>query len=131
MTTVPRRPAAEQFGRTADLYARSQVRRYHKETLIRLAEPRGDDRYLDVGTGPGTLVGMLGPAVAFAVGIDLTPEMLARFEPGDSRAAAIRADAYHLPFAGDATSPLGRASWRYAGRPTPSSCAGSAVTTSG
>jgi ubiquinone/menaquinone biosynthesis C-methylase UbiE len=66
--------------------------------VLRLADPRPDDRYLDVGTGPGTLIGMLGPAVAFSVGTDITPEMLARFDPGDARAAAVRADAHRLPF---------------------------------
>jgi ubiquinone/menaquinone biosynthesis C-methylase UbiE len=98
VTSAPRRPATEQFGRTADLYARSQGRRYPTETVLRLAEPRPEDRYLDVGTGPGTLVRMVGPAVAFAVGTDITPEMLARFDPG-FRAAAVRADAHRLPFA--------------------------------
>jgi ubiquinone/menaquinone biosynthesis C-methylase UbiE len=82
----------------ADLYARSQGRRYPKEMVLRLADPRPEDRYLDVGTGPGTLVRMIGPAVAFTVGTDITPEMLGRFDPGDARAAAVRADAYRLPF---------------------------------
>lgn len=98
MTPARRLPAVQQFGRTAYLYARSQGRRYPEETVLRLAEPRREDRYLDVGTGPGTLLRIVGPAVAFAVGADLTPEMLARFEPGDSRAAAVRADACRLPF---------------------------------
>jgi ubiquinone/menaquinone biosynthesis C-methylase UbiE len=99
VSAAPRRPAVEQFGRTADLYARSQGRRYPEETVLRLADPQRDDRYLDVGTGPGTLVRIIGPGVAFAVGADLTREMLARFESGDSRAAAVRADACRLPFA--------------------------------
>lgn len=101
MTASPRR-SVEQFGRTAERYARSQGRRYPKETVLRLAEPRRDDRYLDVGTGPGTLVRIIGPAVGYAVGTDLTPEMLGRFDPGDSRAAAVRADALRLPFAAGA-----------------------------
>jgi ubiquinone/menaquinone biosynthesis C-methylase UbiE len=66
--------------------------------VLGLADPRPDDRYLDVGTGPGTLVRILGPAVAFGVGTDITSEMLARFDPGDARAAAVRADAHRLPF---------------------------------
>jgi ubiquinone/menaquinone biosynthesis C-methylase UbiE len=98
VTAAPRRPAVEQFGRTAALYARSQGGRYPREAVLRLAQPRPDDRYLDVGTGPGTLVRIVGPAVALAVGTDLTPEMLARFDPGDSRGGAVRADALHLPF---------------------------------
>ena len=65
--------------------------------MLRLAAPRPDDRYLDVGTGPGTLVRLIGPAVAFSVGTDITPEMLARFDP-EARAAAVRADAHRLPF---------------------------------
>jgi ubiquinone/menaquinone biosynthesis C-methylase UbiE len=99
VTTAPRRSAAEQFGRTADLYARTQGRRYPEDTVLRLAAPRADDRYLDVGTGPGTLLRMIEPSVSLAVGIDVTPEMLARFDPGTSRAFVARADAHHLPFA--------------------------------
>jgi ubiquinone/menaquinone biosynthesis C-methylase UbiE len=40
--------------------------------------------------------------VALSVGTDITPEMLARLEPGEARAAAVRADAHRLPFAGGA-----------------------------
>jgi ubiquinone/menaquinone biosynthesis C-methylase UbiE len=102
VTAVPRRPAAEQFGRTAELYARSQGRRYPTAMVLRLTDPRPDDRYLDVGTGPGTLLRLIGRSVALSVGTDITPEMLARLEPGDARASAVRADAHRLPFAGGA-----------------------------
>ena len=99
MTSASRRPAAEQFGRTAGLYARSQGRRYPRETVLRLTDPRPEDRYLDVGTGPGTLLRLIGPSVAFSVGTDITPEMLARLDAGGARVPAVRADAHRLSFA--------------------------------
>ncbi|HEV8571557.1 MAG TPA: methyltransferase domain-containing protein [Actinomycetota bacterium] len=92
------RTAAEQFGRMALTYARRELGRYPSE-LVELARPSPGDRYLDVGTGPGTLARLLSPRVSLTVGTDLTGEMLRLYVEAVPTARAVQADALSLPFA--------------------------------
>jgi ubiquinone/menaquinone biosynthesis C-methylase UbiE len=73
-----RRVNEERFTATARTYASSgvAVRREETEALLRLAAPSPTDRALDVGCGPGALLGALAPRVRAAVGIDVTAAML-------------------------------------------------------
>lgn len=48
--------------------------------LVRLADPRGDERVLDVATGTGSLALAFAPHVAAVLGVDLSPAMLERAE---------------------------------------------------
>ncbi|HEV8681374.1 MAG TPA: methyltransferase domain-containing protein [Actinomycetota bacterium] len=93
------RRTADQFGRTARTYAQQELGRYLSDLVLELAEPSLGDRYLDVGTGPGTLPRLLGPIVDLTVGTDVTREMLRLFVEALPEALAIQADAVRLPFA--------------------------------
>ena len=68
----------KQFTKTADAFAKFAVR----DTADVLAEkvefskPQAQEIVLDVACGPGAFVLAIAPRVSFAVGIDLTPEML-------------------------------------------------------
>ncbi len=66
------------FGRTAEQFAASTaVRRLSQvQSLLQLATPAKEDRLLDVACGPGRLLSTVAPQVRFAVGVDLTLEML-------------------------------------------------------
>jgi len=44
--------------------------------LVRLADPRGDERVLDVATGTGSVALAFAPHVASVLGVDLSPAML-------------------------------------------------------
>jgi len=62
------------------------------------------DNLLDAGTGTGRMLELLSPRVRHAVGVDVSPEMLAiardRLARADIRHAQVRlADIYRLPFA--------------------------------
>ena len=67
-----------QFGRTAARFAASAAaeRLSQVQSLVQLVEPSSADLLLDVACGPGRLLATVAPYVRFAVGVDLTPEML-------------------------------------------------------
>ena len=71
--------AREQFGRTADAYVTSpqHARGPDLARLLEIAAPRGDETYLDVATGTGHTLRTFAPHVRRAIGLDLTPAMLA------------------------------------------------------
>lgn len=52
--------------------------------LVRLADPRGDERVLDVATGTGSVALAFSPHVASVLGVDLSPAMLERAEAARS-----------------------------------------------
>jgi ubiquinone/menaquinone biosynthesis C-methylase UbiE len=59
-------------------------------------------RVLDVGTGPGLMVRMLGPRVPLAVGVDASPDMLRHarsLREGETSGAFVAGDALRLPVA--------------------------------
>ncbi len=61
--------------------------------------PTGDERALDVGTGPGTLALALAPLVREVVGIDVVPELLEAARRGaPANVTFLEADATRLPF---------------------------------
>ena len=64
------------------------------------------DEFLDIGTGTGSILELVGETVTSAVGVDLSREMLsiarAALDRADLRNCQVRqADMYQLPFAGD------------------------------
>lgn len=95
---APERSAARQFGKMANVYAEEADRRYPEDFIIGLCDPDEDDSYLDLGTGPGTIAGVLAPHVGALVGTDVSPEMLDLFESRTSGAPSVLADAHRLPF---------------------------------
>jgi SAM-dependent methyltransferase len=70
-----------------------------REQLHAFVAPTGDERALDVGTGPGTLALALAPLVREVVGVDVVPELLeAARRAAPANASFVEADATHLPF---------------------------------
>ncbi len=68
----------EAFTQQAETFASSAIA-HASETLdglVRLADPRAGERWLDVACGPGIVCRALAPHVAEVHGIDLTPEMV-------------------------------------------------------
>jgi ubiquinone/menaquinone biosynthesis C-methylase UbiE len=90
--------AARQFGRMANVYAEAEDRRYPEDFILGLCDPDEDDLHLDVGTGPGTIAGILAPLVGGVVGTDVSPEMLDLFETRTPGGRSVLADAHRLPF---------------------------------
>ncbi len=75
--------------------------------LLRLVPEAGNGRLLDIGTGTGRLLELLGPRVAAGLGVDASREMLAlaraRLARPDLTHCAVRqADMYRLPLPDDA-----------------------------
>jgi SAM-dependent methyltransferase len=70
--------SADRFARTAErVAARQDARAAQLAQDVRdFAEPRGDERALDVGTGAGALALALAPLVQEVVGLDPVPELL-------------------------------------------------------
>lgn len=95
----------KQFTKTADAFAKFAVRD-SPEVLaekVEFAKPQPRELVLDVACGPGAFVLAVGPRVGFAMGIDLTPEMLRQARQFQAEkqvlnAAFARADADHIPF---------------------------------
>jgi ubiquinone/menaquinone biosynthesis C-methylase UbiE len=95
----------KQFTKTADAFAKFAVRD-SLEVLaekVEFAKPQAHELVLDVACGPGAFVLAVAPRVRFALGIDVTPEMLrqARQFQAEKRIANVafaRGDADSLPF---------------------------------
>jgi len=94
-----------QFTKTADAFAKFAVRDSVDVLAekVEFAKPLAHERVLDVACGPGAFVLAVAPRVSFAVGIDLTPEMLRQARQFQTEkqvlnAAFARADAECLPF---------------------------------
>jgi ubiquinone/menaquinone biosynthesis C-methylase UbiE len=89
------------FGATADLVADHAVQQVEmvREQLQSFAQPRGDERALDAGTGAGTLALALAPLVREVVGVDIVPELLARAREGaPANVTFVEGDVTALPF---------------------------------
>jgi SAM-dependent methyltransferase len=70
--------------------------------LLRLLPEQGIGRLLDIGTGTGRLLELIGPRVGAALGVDASREMLALArarlaQPGLPHCAVRQADMYRLP----------------------------------
>lgn len=101
----------EQFGRTADAYAKSAVhaRGEDLELLVRAIEP-SDGVLLDIGTGAGHTLAALASKFRRAIGVDPTPEML-RAAKGVLRerkagALLVQGDVEALPFREDSANAI-------------------------
>lgn len=92
------RLVARQFGRTANVYAESETRRYPADLVLGLCAPGSNDVAVDIGMGPGTLAGILAPNVRRIYGTDVTPEMIDLCRTRESGCVCILADAHRLPF---------------------------------
>src|SRR5262245_37035967 len=96
----------ETFGAAAQGYVTSAIHAKggDLQRLVELAQPRGDERVLDVATGGGHTALAFAPHVREVVASDLTPRMLAAAEQfireqGATNVTFERADAEALPFA--------------------------------
>src|SRR5215217_1678581 len=71
-----------QFGAVAERYVTSAIhaRGGDLARMIELAQPRGDQRLLDIATGGGHTALAFAPHVREVVATDLTPKMLAAAE---------------------------------------------------
>ena len=89
------------FGETAAQVAEHGAAQVEtvREQLRSFVAPRGDERALDVGTGPGTLAIALAPLVREVVGVDVVPELLeAARQAAPENVSFLEADATRLPF---------------------------------
>ncbi len=104
------RQAEEYFRTNASQW--SEVRGLHvdsakvEEALLEILHVSDGDDLLDIGTGTGSILELVGDTVSSAVGVDLSREMLsiarAALDRADLRNCQVRqADMYQLPFAGD------------------------------
>ena len=102
---------------TASRYFRDNAARWHEirslhapereveDTLLRLLPERGVRDLVDIGTGTGRMLELLGPRVGQATGIDSSREMLAvaraRLDQAGLRNCQVRqADMYQIPLPG-------------------------------
>ena len=93
----------ERFAKTAERVAALQDARAAEleQKVRRFVDPKGDERVLDSGSGPGALAFALAPHVREVVALDLVPELL---EQGRRRAESfpnvsfVEGDATSLPF---------------------------------
>jgi ubiquinone/menaquinone biosynthesis C-methylase UbiE len=95
----------KQFTKTAEAFAKFAVRD-SLEVLaekVEFAKPQAHELVLDVACGPGAFVLAVAPRVRFALGFDLTPEMLRQArqfqaEKQIANTAFVLGDADSLPF---------------------------------
>jgi len=94
-----------QFGAVAERYVTSAIHALGSDLarMIELAQPRGDERLLDIATGGGHTALAFAPYVREVVATDLTPRMLEVAETfireqGAANVAFQVADAEALPF---------------------------------
>ncbi len=67
--------------------------------VAELANPKGDEVMVDVGTGTGAVLNHLAPYVRQAIGVDVSDAMLSRVELADPRVSVVRGDVTdRLPF---------------------------------
>src|SRR4051794_33346770 len=68
----------DQFGPVAQRYVTSQSHAHGDDLarMLELAQPRGDERVLDIATGGGHAALAFAPRVREVVATDLTPRML-------------------------------------------------------
>jgi len=105
MSKKQKETVQKQFTKTADAFSKFAVRD-SPEVLaekVEFAKPQPHELVLDVACGPGAFVLAVAPRVAFATGIDLTPEMLRQARQFQAEkqilnAAFACADADHVPF---------------------------------
>ncbi|HEV2287957.1 MAG TPA: methyltransferase domain-containing protein [Candidatus Acidoferrales bacterium] len=95
----------DRFTRTAGVFADFALaeRGAEAEHLLRLIDPAGSERALDVACGPGTLARIFARQVRWIGGLDLTPAMLARARDDASanhigNFSAARGNALQMPF---------------------------------
>jgi SAM-dependent methyltransferase len=89
------------FGDTAEKVAEHGAAQVElvREQLRTFVMPSGDERAIDVGTGPGTLAIALAPLVREVVGVDVVPELLdAARRSAPANVTFVEADATRLPF---------------------------------
>ena len=94
-----------QFGAVAERYVTSAIYAHGSDLarMIELAQPRGDERLLDIATGGGHTALAFAPHVREVVATDLTPRMLEVAEAfireqGAANVTFQVADAEALPF---------------------------------
>jgi ubiquinone/menaquinone biosynthesis C-methylase UbiE len=88
------------FGATAERVAEHSLEQvdHVREEIRELFLPAGDERAVDVGTGPGTLARALAPLVGEVVGVDVVPELLALARrDAPPNVTFVDGDATHLP----------------------------------
>jgi ubiquinone/menaquinone biosynthesis C-methylase UbiE len=95
----------EQFGASADEYAKSEVHAKGESLslLVDLVEPRSDWRVLDIATGAGHTAMAIAPRVERVVATDITREMALKaselsFSRGINNMDVCMADAESMPF---------------------------------
>jgi ubiquinone/menaquinone biosynthesis C-methylase UbiE len=91
------------FAATAERLARHAAARADElaARVRSFAEPRGDERALDAGTGTGALAFALAPLVGEVVAVELVPELLAearRHGAAYENVSFLEADMTRLPF---------------------------------
>lgn len=84
----------DQFRQQAEAYAAlvNTAAAPSKDPLIQMLAPRPTDRVLDVGCGTGQFAVAIAPHVAAVIGVDLTPEMLAKARAEQARAGVANVD---------------------------------------
>jgi ubiquinone/menaquinone biosynthesis C-methylase UbiE len=74
--------------------------KFRSDLVLGMCDPHEDDRYLDVGTGLGSIARMVGPHVAVTVGLDAVFDTVGMLRARVQGAHPIVANAGHLPFCG-------------------------------
>jgi ubiquinone/menaquinone biosynthesis C-methylase UbiE len=75
--------------------------KFRSDLILGMCDPREDDRYLDVGTGLGTVARMIGPHVGVTVGVDGGFDTVGMLRVRVKGAHPVVADAARLPFSGN------------------------------